>query len=350
MTLTLASAVAHGEAVTLGYTVPAAQPLRNLAGLGAPGFAGREVANATADVTAPVLHTASVNGAALVLTYDEALDESLRAGPGRVHGDRGRRRRGRLAASDPVAVSGKTVTLTLASAVAHGETVTLGYTVPAAQPLRNLAGLGAPGFAGREVANATPDATAPVLLTSSVDGAALVLTYDEALDEASVPAPGAFTVTVAGAARGLAASDPVAVSGKTVTLTLASAVAHGEAVTLGYTVPAAQPLRNLAGLGAPGFAGREVANATPDATAPVLLTSSVDGAALVLTYDEALDEASVPAPGAFTVTVAGTARSLAASDPVAVSGKTVTLTLASAVSGGGAGFGRGDLADAGLSR
>ena len=80
----------------------------------------------------------------------------------------------------------------------------------------------------------------------------------------SVPAPGAFAVTVAGAARGLAASDPVAVAGKTVTLTLASAVAHGEAVTLAYTVPAAQPLRNLAGLDAAGFAGREVANATPD--------------------------------------------------------------------------------------
>ena len=90
------------------------------------------------------------------------------------------------------------------------------------------------------------------------------------------------------------------------TLTLASAVAHGEAVTLAYTVPAAQPLRNLAELEAAGFAGREVPNATPDATAPVLLTSSVDGAALVLTYDEALDETSVPAPGAFTVTVAGT--------------------------------------------
>ena len=202
-----------------------------------------------------------------------------------------------LAASDPVAVSGKTVTLTLASAAAHGEAVTLAYTVPAAQPLRNLAGLGAPGFAGREVANATPDATAPVLLTSSVDGAALVLTYDEALDEASVPAPGAFAVTVAGTARSLAASDPVAVSGKTVTLTLASAAAHGEAVTLAYTVPAAQPLRNLAGLGAPGFAGREVANATPDVTAPVLLTSSVDGAALVLTYDEALDEDLRAGPG-----------------------------------------------------
>ena len=87
-----------------------------------------------------------------------------------------------------------------------------------------------------------------MLHTSSVDGAALVLTYDEALDETSVPAPGAFAVTVAGTARSLAASDPVAVAGKTVTLTLASAVAHGEAVTLAYTVPAAQPLRNLAGL------------------------------------------------------------------------------------------------------
>ena len=73
----------------------------------------------------------------------------------------------------------------------------------------------------------TQDTTAPALHTATVNGAALVLTYDEALDTGSVPGPSAFTVTVAGATRALAGTNPVAVSGRTVTLTLARAVVHG---------------------------------------------------------------------------------------------------------------------------
>ena len=57
---------------------------------------------------------------------------------------------------------------------------------------------------------------------------------------------------------------------------------------------------------------------------------------LTLTYGEALDEDSAPAADAFTVTVAGTARTV---DAVVVSGSAVTLTLASAVDGGGDGDG-----------
>ena len=305
MTLTLASAVVFGEAVTLGYTVPATQPLRNLAELDAPGFADREVANETPDVTAPVLESAAVNGASLVLTYDEALDEGSVPAAGAFAVTVAGASRA-LAASDPVSVSGKTVTLTLSSAVVFGEAVTLGYTVPTgagAQPLRNLAGLDAPGFAGREVANETPDVTAPVLESAAVNGASLVLTYDEALDEGSVPAAGAFAVTVAGASRALAASDPVSVSGKTVTLTLASAVVFGEAVMLSYTVPAAQPLRNLAELDAPGFADREVANETPDVTAPVLESAAVNGAGdtVTLYFDTTIDDDPVAPKSAFTV-------------------------------------------------
>ena len=62
----------------------------------------------------------------------------------------------------------------------------------------------------------------------------LVLTYDENLDTASVPAPGAFAVTVAGNPRTVSS---VAVSGMAVTLTLPIAVAAADAVTLSYTVP-----------------------------------------------------------------------------------------------------------------
>ena len=64
---------------------------------------------------------------------------------------------------------------------------------------------------------------------------------------------------------------------------------------------------------------------------PGLESATVEGTSLDLTYTEDLDASSVPLPGAYSVTVDGTA---AAPSSVSVSGKTVTLTLAEAVSAG----------------
>ena len=59
-------------------------------------------------------------------------------------------------------------------------------------------------------------------------------------------------------------------------------------------------------------------------TAPTLINATVGGVTLALTYDKPLDTGSTPANTAFTVTVAGTARTVS---NVVVSGSTVTLTL-----------------------
>ena len=96
---------------------------------------------------------------------------------------------------------------------------------------------------------------APVLESARADGTSLVLTYAEALDAGSEPAPGAYAVTVAGGADP-AVSD-VSVSGRTVTLTLAAAVTGGQAVTLQYT-PGSNPVQDQSGLDAPGFSNRTV--------------------------------------------------------------------------------------------
>ena len=155
----------------------------------------------------------------------------------------------------------------------------------------------------------------PELLTATVNAAEVTLTWDEALDEASVPGASAFTVRVGGAARGLAASGPVTVSGSTVTLTLASPVDHGETVTVDYTAPSASPLRNLAGGAAAALDGQPVTNRTPDTTGPALVAAAASWDAVVLTWDEALDEASVPGASAFTVRVGGAAWELADERP-----------------------------------
>ncbi len=184
------------------------------------------------------------------------------------------------------------------------------------------------------------DETAPEVQGAEVDGAHLVLLYNEGLDEASTPEAGAFAVTVEGQARDLAANDPVAVDGRRVRLTLASAVGHGDTVTVSYTVPSSNPVQDRAGNTAAALSDEAATNHTPqdtpagDTTAPELQGAEASTDSVVLTYSEALDESSTPAAAAFAVTVAGEARSLAATGPVAVSGSTVTLALDSAAAPG----------------
>lgn len=100
------------------------------------------------------------------------------------------------------------------------------------------------------------DTTPPrVSGTPSVSGDTLTLGFDERLRDGSVPAA-AFEVVVEGGEPAHPAN--VAVSERTVTLTLAAAVAHGEAVQVRYTRPASgERLRDAAG------------NAVADFTRPV---------------------------------------------------------------------------------
>ena len=111
------------------------------------------------------------------------------------------------------------------------------------------------------------DGVNPALASAAVNGAALTLIYGEVLDGSSTPAPDAFTVTVAGSGR---AVTQVSVSGKVVTLTLASAVTHGQQVTVTYTVPGTNPIRDAAGNAADGLSNDPVRNATPDTTPPTI--------------------------------------------------------------------------------
>ena len=110
---------------------------------------------------------------------------------------------------------------------------------------------------------ATPrETTPPSPLSVSVNGAKLTVTFDEALAEVQAPASTAFAVTVAGNNRGVSA---VAVSGSAVILTLATAVAEGDAVAVDYTAPtgeSAARLQDLAGNAAATFSGLDAGNDT----------------------------------------------------------------------------------------
>ena len=191
-----------------------------------------------------------------------------------------------------------------------------------------------------------PDTTAPAFESAAADGASLVITFDEDLAAAASLANSAFTVekTPSGGVEDtvtLSTTAPV-ISGKTVTLTLAAVLVSTDgSVKVSYNKPtagSANKLADAAGNETASFTDQTVTNNTAapaDTTAPAFESAAADGAALVITFDEDLAAAASLANSAFTVEKTPSGRveetvtlSMTAS---VISGKTVTLTLATAL-------------------
>ena len=102
----------------------------------------------------------------------------------------------------------------------------------------------------------------PYPKSATVNGSRVTLTFSAPMDRGWVPAASAFTVKVGGSAVSLSSANPVSVSGREVTLTLAVAVASGDTVTVGYDKPDSSPLRNVVCEYAPSFTDEPVTNST----------------------------------------------------------------------------------------
>ncbi len=106
------------------------------------------------------------------------------------------------------------------------------------------------GGSGATVSILDDDGDGPAPSGATVDGATVVLTYNEPLDDASTPSPTAFVLRVAG--------DPVSITGVSVdgsevTLTLAASVPAGQTVSLDYTQPVSDPIQDASGNKAQSF-------------------------------------------------------------------------------------------------
>ena len=147
-------------------------------------------------------------------------------------------------------------------------------------------------------AKAVPNRLVPKFRSAVAKGTKVTLTYHKDLDTASVPAATAFAVTVGGSAASLAETDPVAVSGKTVTLTLASAAAAGDAVTVRYTKPTgtgAKPLQDTDGNRVASDASPRVAATTP--AAPGSLQAVAGHGQVTLTWEAPSSTGGAPVSG-----------------------------------------------------
>ena len=180
---------------------------------------------------------------------------------------------------------------------------------------------------GLDIVTGPGETCRPAPQSAEVDGGTLTITFDSNLSGGATPAS-AFTVTVDGTDITTAA---LGISGSRVRLLgLSPAVTSGQTVTVSYnaTTAGSNPLKGSGGAEVESFTGLPVTNVLG-----TFMSAAVDEATLTLTFSSPVDPGSKPAGSAFTVTVAGSTRSLA-SGGVAIAGSTVTLTLASAVSSG----------------
>ena len=256
--LTLASAVRAGDLVRVSYTVPANNPLRDEANNPAAAFADHPVTNEV-PATAPEAPTglaATPGDGSVTLRWTASAHD----GGSEVTGHQYRQKTtGGFGSWQDIELSAPGE----ANATSYPVTSLMNDTAYTFEvQARNEEGDSGPS----NQASATPvagDSAAPVLRSATTTALALALTYDEALDADSEPAPSAFSVTVDGASRAVTGASV----GAKVLLTLASAVRAGDLVTVSYTVPANNPLRDEARNPAASFADHPVTNEVP-ATAP----------------------------------------------------------------------------------
>ena len=295
--LELASAVEPDEAVTLSYRKPSTNPLVDLEGLAVESFSDKGVSNG-----APMIRS-------MAIVSDPGAD--------RTYG-RGDTVRVQVTFTEPVVLDrrGGTPRLKLNQGESHWQksdsqggrhypwaeyesgsrtpTLTFAYTVKSLDRSDGIAVTDQLELAGGRIRSlwswpvrdaelpAPPrqfyapqhwldhdrnhrvdgSVSRPKLVSAAVDEATLTARFNEALDTDFVPAPGAFRVTVNGARRNVA-SGGVSISGATVMLTLSSAVAGSDTVTLGYVSPGSNGLRNAAGHLVESFDNRDVTNGTP---------------------------------------------------------------------------------------
>ena len=288
---------------------------------------------------------AVVDGTRLTLTYDEALDGGSRPVSGGFTvsgGDSARTVTG-------VRVNGSAVELTLDGGAEHGEAgIQVSYT-PGANPIQDVPGNDAEALSREPVTNDTPDTTSPTVSSLAItsnpggdqiyaaeDEIEVTVTFDETVVVTRTPRMRLRVGSRNRTASYLRGTDTAA-------LVFGYEVAEGDEDTDGVSIEAGRIALNggtikdeadndavLDHEAVATQAGHKV-----DGVRPAFLSAAVDGSSLTLTYGEALDEGSRPAPGDFTVEVDGSGRSVSG---VSVSGRGVALTLNPAVEHGDTGI------------
>jgi len=246
------------------------------------------------DTAPPVLQSAVVNGASLVLTYNEALNAASDAAANSYMVSVG----GSPVVVKSVDANGSTVSLTLAAPVLNGQAVNISYTPPAISPIEDVAGNNAGAFSNQTVTNQTlpvQGGGAPELLSAYLnqEGYIISLIYSGYLDSLSEAAPINFGVSDGYRNIGV---DIVKAGGNSVVLVLKDFIPSGSKLSVSYTPPSMNPIKGEDGNLVSGFSGVDVKlfGEYQDLTPPVLERAVINGNQISLTYSESLDPSFVP--------------------------------------------------------
>ncbi len=290
--LTLSPAVSGGDTgITVSYQwssvlasisnplEDSSPPLESLTGDHVADFSGRQVVNLTGRAGIPSFGNATV----AALTLDPGVAMAPVTLPPAQGGD------GALTyslTSDPAGLAG--LTFDPATRTLAGTPATVGrwiFTYRAEDADQNRRDTDAAILTFAVTVDDTPPRVqgAPV-----VTGDTLTLGFTERLHTGTVPPATAFAIRV-GAAPGPVHPTAVALAGRTVTLTLATSIAHGATIEVRYTQPAtSNRLRDPAGNAVTSFlrivinatpAGQPVADAGPNLVVDPGATVTLDGAA-----------------------------------------------------------------------
>ena len=273
------SSVFRGETVTVSYTKPDDDPLKDdsYRRNDVLNFTGQSVTNNT-PLPTPIRTDISITGSGpfptvdygkVIITFDQAMDATSRpaASAFTVTSKLPPRRSvltGELydfarvkthTVTGTPTISGSNVTLNLDSVIGGAFQVMYNKPGGALSKLKDLAGNEVASFAH------PPDPPSPpVIQSATVDRTTLTLTFDKELNAASVPARSAFIVTLDGHARASVISGGVAISGKTVALTLDYPARASQEFKVRYRKPSTKPLQDTDGLDVATFGDLQVTN------------------------------------------------------------------------------------------
>ena len=325
-TLSLSPGALAGDSISVDYIPPIDAPRLRDNDQGALAVAAFSLLIDNGALGPPMLLSAAADGATVELTFNRDLDAGATPAVAAFSVE--------SSAVIDVAFDAAVVTLTIATALADGEETSVTYTPPSSGALQDALGIEVAAFT-TGIDNRTD--AAPVAKTAEIDvtGATLTITFSEGLSESTDGPPPASAFSLAGTS---ATASSVSIEANVVTLQLSPAASEGDAIVLSYDPPSMGGLADAdQGQMPVTMFALMVSNRTD--TAPVPQHGAVADDLITLTFDQLLDETSVPPvidqglslSNAITVTVDQIRISFTA---VAMAGRELQLTLASPVRAG----------------
>ena len=247
-------------------------------------------ANHKVDGVKPTVASAEATGTSLTIKFSEALDENSTPATGdfTLTVDSGT-----APTISSVDIDGRNVTLSLSVAVDTSKTYTIDYTA-GTNPIKDLAGNAAEDVSTQSVS--TVDNTAPALLRAQMTAGGFLLLFDEAFT-GPLPDKSAFTVKVTRNSNTVTNTvSAVVTAPQLLTLTLTDPVSPGETLTISYTKPGTNPLKDAANNEVESFTDFAVSNLL-DATAPeapgnLAASPGTDAGTMALSWDTPWDNGS----------------------------------------------------------